>query len=133
LKSDDVRFDIACLRAVVDALVKIGKPAVNPLIEVLNDKNKDIRLVAVVALGEIKDKRAIPPLIEALKDEDWCVRFAAAKALGEIKDKRAVSPLIEALKDENVHGYAAIALRKITGKNFGEDYEKWMKWWRKNK
>ena len=67
----------------------------------LKDENKDVRVAAAEALGELNDKRAVVPLIAALKDEDRSVRGEAAESLGELEDKRAVVPLIAALKDEN--------------------------------
>ena len=55
--------------------------------------------------------------------------------MGRIGDKRAVEPLIEALKDEDegARWLAAEALKKITGNDFGEDYEEWRKWYEKQK
>jgi len=46
-----------------------------------------------------------------------------------------VVPLIAALKDES-HGVkknAALALKNITGKDFGKDPALWQAWWEKNK
>ena len=83
-----------------NALVKIGKSAVEPLIVALRDKKSDIRAKAAWALGEIKDSRAVEPLIVTLKDKKSDVRAKAAWALGEIKDSRAVEPLIVTLKDK---------------------------------
>ena len=93
----------------VEALAKIGKPAVEPLIAALKDHDRAAD--ALVKIG----KRAVEPLIAALKDENIHVRSNAVYVLGEIKDQRAVEPLIAALKDENIHvrARAADALRKI--------------------
>jgi HEAT repeat protein len=63
--------------AVTEALVKIGAPAMEPLIAALKDKDSkdsDVCQAAAEALGEIKDPRAVEPLIAALKDEDSDVR-----------------------------------------------------------
>ncbi len=80
-----------------NALARIGKPAVNPLIAVLqNDKNYTIRCLAADALGDIGDLNAIEPLITALNDEDHNVRLHAAHALGKFRDPRTISPLISA-------------------------------------
>ncbi len=99
------------------ALRKIGGPAIKPLIQILNDTNKDVRERATVTLGNISNARPMEPLILALKDKDKYVRYSAAEALGYIGDAKAVEPLILVLKDrdENVRQYAAAALGKIGG------------------
>lgn len=48
------------------AIIKIGKPAVEPLISALKDDDNEIRNAAADALGTIKDTRAINPLIYCL-------------------------------------------------------------------
>jgi HEAT repeat protein len=70
---------------VAEALGKIGdKRAVQPLCELLNDKESQVRRAAVDALGKLKDQQAIDPLIGALKDSDSGVREGAAKALDDL-------------------------------------------------
>ena len=94
LKQSEVGSDAA------GALARIGKPAIERLIQALKDKNSRVRQYAAESLGEIGDARAFESLIQALKDEDVLVRRNAAKSLGEIGDARAVEFLIRALKDE---------------------------------
>jgi len=84
----------------VKALVEIGEPAVEPLIQALGAENPDIRENAAVTLGKIKDERAVQPLIEMLPDEEWEIEKAATDALIEIGEP-AVEPLIVILRDEN--------------------------------
>jgi len=97
-----------------DEAVKLGEPAVEPLINALKDEASSVRWEAAGALGEIGDERAVEPLINALKDEDSDVRWKAAEALVKIGEP-AVEPLIHALKDEDsdVRAAAAMALGKI--------------------
>ena len=96
---------------------KIGKQAVEQLIQTLKDEDSQVRDGAAQALGEIGDKRAVEPLINVLKaDKNFYVRGGAANALGKLKDTGAVEPLINALKaDKNsyVRGGAANALGKL--------------------
>ena len=66
------------------ALVKIGAPAVEPLITVLQDEEKYTRKRAAFTLGEIGDTRAVEPLRESLKDDDRDVRNMASKALHQM-------------------------------------------------
>ena len=87
-----------------DVLVRIGKPAVGPLVGLLNDGNSLVRFTAAELLGKIGDKRAVQPLIEVLKDNEKSVRNAATGAL-----------------------------KKLTAQDFGTDYDKWKAWSEKNK
>lgn len=100
------------------ALVKMGKLAIEPLIEALKSDDLTVRLIAASALGDIKDKSAVEPLIVLLKDKYAPVRFSAASALGKIKDNRAIDSLTILLNDEDpaVKQAAEIALKDITGK-----------------
>ena len=70
---------------ILDALVKIGPPAVEPLIGLLKDENVFLRSFAAKSLGELGDKRAVQPLIEMLKDEDEEVRQSATRALDKLR------------------------------------------------
>jgi HEAT repeat protein len=129
-KSEELR-----VRA-VHALGSIGEPALVKLVEALGSHYEDVKLEAVRCLGYLRYKAAIPRLIEALIDKngDRYWRVSVIYALGEIGEP-AVEPLIEVLKDEDndVRYLAADALKDITGKDFGEDYEKWKEWREKNK
>ncbi|MGB2842281.1 MAG: HEAT repeat domain-containing protein [Halobacteriota archaeon] len=80
-------------------LTRLGEPAVEPLIQALEDESWEVRKRAAEVLGKIGDARAVEPLIQALKDEYWNVNKKAEEALGEIGEP-AVEPLIQALKDE---------------------------------
>jgi HEAT repeat protein len=111
---------------VIGALVKIGAPAVGPLIAVLRDSSLSrtmwyhphaiealVRIGApavkplVALLADAKGVRYTAaevltkigaPAVESLIDALWTSGLAA-KALGEIGDARAIKPLIDALND----------------------------------
>ncbi|MBD2327888.1 HEAT repeat domain-containing protein [Alkalinema sp. FACHB-956] len=71
--------------AAIDGLVKIGQPAVEPLLNLLDDYNYGARAWAIRALSLIGDPRALPVLQEAaLNDFALSVRRAAARGLGFI-------------------------------------------------
>ena len=60
----------------------------------------------------------------------------SAGTLGSMKDPRAVELLIEALaKEEDAAVREAIskALKDITGRDFGQNPNRWMGWWEKSK
>jgi HEAT repeat protein len=98
------------------ALMNMGSPVVEPLLNVLNQENISMTCSAIIILGNLKDSRAVEPLIGVLKYfTSWKVRYEAAKSLGKIKDRRSVLPLIDALDDKHskVREGAAEALRQI--------------------
>jgi HEAT repeat protein len=93
------------------ALGSIGEPAIQGLIEKLEDREDTVRWRAVYALGRTGDARAVEPLISALQDRNADVRIAAARALPH-GDSRTVEPFLAALSDRNatVRDQAAQAL-----------------------
>ena len=71
--------------AAVDGLIAIGRPAVEPLLQ-LDPRNYGARAWAVRALAGIGDVRGLDLLIEALlTDVGPSVRRAAAKGLGSLQ------------------------------------------------
>jgi HEAT repeat protein len=70
--------------AAVEALAHIGAAALEPLIAALRDGDRDVRIYAAGALGQIGDTRAVKPLISALQDQGMLVRVAAADALDRL-------------------------------------------------
>lgn len=116
-------------RPAVDALVKIGAPAVELLIAALKDKDWRVQQWTAAVLGDIGDKRAVEPLIAQLKDNDSDVREWTATALGKIGDKRAVKPLITRLKkdeDFSVRCSAVEALCEIGDKRAVKPLLAWL-------
>ncbi|MDD8016852.1 MAG: HEAT repeat domain-containing protein [Bacteroidota bacterium] len=82
-----------------NALVKIGKPAVPVLIELLSDPKEHLRWEAAKALGRINDEASCPALVRALRDDSMEVRWLAAEALISLEEK-AIAPLLEILEEE---------------------------------
>ncbi|MCP3918547.1 MAG: hypothetical protein GY711_23620 [bacterium] len=123
-----------------------GTPAWQPLLADLQHANAGIRLDAVYALGETRDRDVIPYLIPMLGDVDLFVRMATARVLEDLEARTAVPSLIDALEDPSsaVREAAMIALRHITGHDFRFDpteaseakrakgVKAWRDWWKKN-
>lgn len=95
-------------------IVKIGQPAVNPLIDATKDTDIWLRTGAVESLGNIADRSAVEPLIGMFLDKYWNVRDAAVEALVKIGEP-AVEQLIEVLNERHpaTVEYAARALGAI--------------------
>ncbi|MDP8233546.1 MAG: HEAT repeat domain-containing protein [Candidatus Saelkia tenebricola] len=95
-------------------IIKIGEPAVELLIEFLNDSVINIRKNAAEVLGKIGNIKAVEPLISILTDSNKDVRECAAVALGKIGDERAVQPLIFMEDDRKfINSIAIAAVGKI--------------------
>lgn len=92
LRNDEFKDDAT------SALVELGEPAVERLINALKDKDENVRKQAILGLGRIKHSDAIDPLIDMLGDKDWFTRLTAAAALEAIGDERgrlAIKPLMK--------------------------------------
>ena len=89
-----------------------GPEAVQPLINMLEDSEREVGKAAAEALGDV-GVLAVGLLIAEFEDEDSRVRWVAAKVLGQIGDERAVQPLVNALKDEEMRWLAVEALEAI--------------------
>lgn len=81
------------------AILEFGEEAISPLIDLLSDENKVVRLKVAEILGGTRNIKAVEPLIQMLQDNDWLVRKEAVKSLGIIGDKRAIDALIPMLED----------------------------------
>ena len=82
-------------------LVACNSKAIPYLVQALDSKNENIRIISTAALGEIDSSAAaLPYLTKSLKDNSKEVRIIAVDALGNI-GKDAIPALITALRDEN--------------------------------
>jgi HEAT repeat protein len=81
----------------IEALVQIGKNAVDALLSIIETPDPDVRKFVVDILGDIRDGHAVPALISRLGDADENISVAAAEALGKIRDRRAVDALLACL------------------------------------
>jgi len=67
-------------------------------------------------------------LIFCLMDNNSVIREEARKLSLKIKDPRKIDRLIEGIKDNNIKLRSIRALKEITGKDYGNDYGKWIEW-----
>jgi twitching motility protein PilT len=97
----------------LDSLREFGAALVDPVIELLQDSDPDIRSGAIAVATGFDDVRIIPATIQLLRDSDWWIRISAADTLGRLKDPRAVEPLVAALADPEIKRAAVEALGRI--------------------
>lgn len=116
---------------------------IEPFLTALTDQKEEITYEVIGALGSLNDKRAVEPLIQFLTIKNveasalsmnssrydisrW--QNVAVVALGNIGDVRAAEPLVLLLEKEktndskNMYDDILIALKKITGKDYGAKY-----------
>ena len=73
------------------------EPTFEELLEQIQDEDDFIQAEAIIALGDLGDKRAVEFLINALENVDAPRASTIAESLGKIGDKRAIDPLINQL------------------------------------
>jgi twitching motility protein PilT len=85
----------------------------DPILELMEDPDERIRMLAMLVGGALGNARCVPPIIKMLHASDWWTRITAAELLGKMADKRAVPALLELLKDKDAHWAAVEALGRI--------------------
>ena len=82
--------------------VAANQPAVETLLQRMNQSEEHVRRDAIMDLGRMKAERAIDPLTSSLStDSSPIVRDAAARSLGLIGNSRALPALIRAAQADN--------------------------------
>ena len=87
--------DLSSLAA--EQLAGMGKQAVAALVPLLDHPAE--RLLAVKALGQIRQRSIIEPLLNVLNDPDPVLRQTVLEALGSFHDPRVTQALLSALND----------------------------------
>ncbi len=94
----------------------------------LNDPEPEVRIAACKAWAKLGGAEATQVLGRVVSgDSDLNVRMAAVQALGATKDPQAQDPLARALDDNDpaMRRRAMLALRNLTGRDYGGDVTKW--------
>ncbi len=97
------------IRLAAEALIRIGRPSVSPLQQILAQAGDLSAIAAALALGRIGDTTAAPSLIQALDHRHDEVRRQAAMALGKLKVYSAVPKLLAVLEDNDAPVRVAVA------------------------
>lgn len=132
---DNIKDEDAGVRAVATRALGIhGKPEHVPMIlERLADEDVAVRQEAARALQRLHNPVAIDPLVAALdpdKELDTEVRSEAALALAQYPTPKVLQRLIASMDDPQlaVNRNAQLALRALTGQDFGLDRKAWSQW-----
>lgn len=106
----------------LDAVRSLGRfktaSVIASLLDLLEDKDPNMRAIASIALGKtgIKNKRIMSRMLKMLEDEDRLVREAACISLGHMQSEVAVPYLVEVWRKEiisHVRNAAEVALGLI--------------------
>ena len=110
--------DTPTRKAIQNALITFGSPAIPALIDLLDVSQAEVRQAAARALGTIGQESAVPALLKALKtDSVWAVRLQAIGALGTIGSPKALPALADLVQDFStdvlLRAEAAFALGRL--------------------
>jgi len=99
----------------VKALGKIGKSSVKFLLNALKDSSPEVVIMAIKALGTIRDNKSIKPLVSFLNNKNKRIRLEAANSLSRFNNPWITDYLLTALKNKNpsVRSTALYALGKL--------------------
>ena len=109
-------FESEIAQRMLRSVETLSKSKVLPyLIQIMHNKDVEVRRAVATALAGLKDVNSISYLIEFLRDSDPQVRQLATWGLGELKDKRSLYPLLELLMlgEPELRGCAALALGQL--------------------
>jgi HEAT repeat protein len=111
---DNLRHDRVLKIQIIDAMRRVGNPAIPTLLQTLADSDVAVRKAACEALGAIRDPTSVPSLVCLLADSNSDIRTAAATALGRI-GKVAIPALLQALESDSgrIRAAACSALGEI--------------------
>jgi HEAT repeat protein len=106
--------DNAGLRnSAAEAVTRLGARTSNPLINLVNDRDADVRKFVIDVMGSISDPLFVSPMLAALQDPDINVAAAAAEHLGNMGDVGVVQKLLQAIVSKNSDLFRFSALAAI--------------------
>lgn len=133
LAGQNTAAKVAVAGALADLPQYLETVYVEPLVEMLADKDADARTAAARALARFRNGGVIPRLRNQVLDAEQPVpaRLGAIAALGMMTQREAIDGLAEALRDPDaVLATAALgALQQATAMDFGDDVAAARKWW----
>jgi HEAT repeat protein len=111
-----------------------GSKSGDALMALTEDKQAQMRLVAIDGLIAIKHKDALDRVLILMdEDKDWRVKATAIAATVMFREKKCIQPLIKMLEsgEGRLKEDAHHALVRLTGKQYSNNPVRWRKWWTK--
>jgi HEAT repeat protein len=128
LQEHDAR--VRCV--ILDTVVEFETPGATAICTgALEDPDERVRMAACTAWRKRGGAEAVAHLATRYRtDREIDVRLRALRELGELGDKEAVPVLAKALEDSDpaVQYRAVGALKKVSGRDLGDDVNKWREW-----
>lgn len=106
-------------------------PAVAICKGALQDPDPEVRMEACAVWAKRGGPEAVSLLAaRSTTDTELDVRLRAIRMLGELGDERAIPTLAKALEDPDpaVQYRAVAALKRVSGRDLGDDVNKWREW-----
>lgn len=95
-------IDYSKRRNAAEALGDYGDcRAVDPLIQILSDRDQEVVYAGIIALTKLRDPKAVGPLLLLLDHSEIVVTGMAIDALGEIGDRRAYERIVRFLYSDD--------------------------------
>ena len=117
---------------ILDTVADFETPAAGAICAgALEDPDERVRMAACTAWRKRGGSEAVEHLATRYRtDREIDVRLRALRELGELGDKEAVPVLAKALEDGDpaVQYRAVGALKKVSGRDLGDDVNKWREW-----
>ncbi|MGH7149857.1 MAG: HEAT repeat domain-containing protein [Planctomycetota bacterium] len=134
LRKETANQDPAARAAVIGALSDLLPQDADwrrRLQQFAEDRNREVRVAAALALGRHGGAEGLATLGRMLLDREGSVRVAAIEGLAAGRLKAAIPILIGRLRKEKgrLPEDLAAALRRITGQPFGREPGDWERWW----
>jgi HEAT repeat protein/VWA domain-containing protein len=110
------------------------KKSERALMKLVEDKEAQIRVVAIDALAKLKHPELLDLCLDKMKtDKDWRVQSTAVAAIPRLRAKRSVVPLIEYMPEAKgrIADDVYAALIELTGEDYPPKPDRWMKWWKR--
>jgi twitching motility protein PilT len=99
----------------LESLREFGPQVMEPAIELLGDRDAEVRSAAMALASSFQDPRVTAAAARLLEDEDWWLGINAADVLGRARDPGSVPALVKALQRDDIRWAAVEALGRVGG------------------